>query len=123
MFHLVCMPLFADMRSQIILIVMGLPVGIAAYVIMGYRFSVRWRRLAEAYEMATRPSDAIAIKRNDYICLFDGLPQRYLGAVDISITTEGVDLRINPVFRIFYPFHRPILIPFDEISITPTSFG
>ena len=114
--------LLGNIGFQIFGILFGAIVGVGGYLLVQHRMSVRWRRLAEIYETSEEPAGVVSVIRNEHLCLYDQFPQRYLGAIDMAVTEKGLDVRVNSFFKVFYPFHPPLLIPLAEIQLSPTSY-
>lgn len=95
----------------------GSAFAVGAFAFMWYRHSWRWRRLASVYPAGEQsPAD---VRLYESILLFgDGVAfNSYQGIARLGVQQGGLELRL---FGPFAAFHSPILIPYDEVSVTPT---
>ena len=116
-------PILAELHlvEQVSLGALGAIVGGGLLMFTLFRCSGRWRLLAAVYEKAD-----LEFERTDTLqpenCILrsrEGLSQSYAGIAAISVTEQGVGLRLMTPLHLVVPFHPPLYFPREEISLKP----
>lgn len=79
----------------------------------------RWNRLARVYQLSSKPSPPESDVMRMQTVILTGRDigwNSYKGITTVAVTSDGILFQIMPVFS---AFHKPLLIPFGEISVAP----
>ena len=93
------------------LVSLALPLALLAFI--HWRHAVDWQAIEQAYHRSWQPP--LQMKRLQTLLIYsDGrMTKSYKGLLTLGLYRDGIGMRMNPVFA---PFHRPVFIPFEDIS-------
>ncbi len=101
----------AIFRTVTALVSLALPLALLAFIY--WRNAVDWQAIEQAYH---RPwQEPLQMKRLQTLLIYsDGrMTKSYKGLLTLAVYDDGIGMRMNPVLA---PFHRPVFIPFSDIS-------
>jgi hypothetical protein len=94
-----------------LLVALALLLGLLSFIY--WRHAIDWQAIEQAYH---RPwQEPMQMKRLQTLLLYsDGrMTKSYKGLLTLGLYRDGIGMRMNPVL---VPFHRPVFIPFTDIS-------
>lgn len=106
--------------SKLLLFLIGQVVFVGVLRLVWKSNATRWNRLARAYA-ADAPLACKARRHLQSVILVGGgiAFNSYRGIVRVGATNEGMTLSLLPPWSFFHP---PLLIPYGDIRIQPTSW-
>ncbi len=115
------MNIVARLAEQVCLTSIGLGVFLGALYYSWRGQSRRWRMLAAVYATQDWPSQHLGKKHMQSLILrgAGAFWTSYTGVTTVAVTTEGIWLRLWPVFSIM---HEPLMLPFAEMQVEQTDW-
>ncbi|MEM8944583.1 MAG: hypothetical protein AAGD11_05305 [Planctomycetota bacterium] len=106
--------------TTLLLNLVGVSVFVGSLAMVWTANARRWNRLALPYCDDRPPIDSTLRQMQSLVLVGGGIAfNSYKGIVTVGISSDGISLRLFAPFSVFHP---PLLIPYQDIQVEPTSW-